>query len=204
MYAKRFFCNKAHKIILAACLSILLAGQAFSVNRAEAATCAAGNVALKAGNAFVSAARNKSSSQFASALRSHTDMRRIALFALGKYRKQLGKQDERQFVQLTSRYVARTLASFSKKFRASSVEVVRCRGATVESRLNQLGGRPAQKVLWRIKGGRINDVNVQNVWLGQILRSNFSSVIKKGGGKVSVLLSHLGGRVTTNSKVDRN
>ncbi len=169
---------------------------------AHAATCAAGNVALKAGKAFVSAARNRSSSQFASALRSHTNMKRIALFALGKYRKNLPKSKQSQYVNLTSRYIARTLASFSKKFRASSVEVVRCRGKTVVSRLKQLGGRPPQKVLWKISGSRVNDVNVQNVWLAQLLRSNFVSVMKKGGGNINVLLAHLGASPAKEPRAD--
>ena len=194
-------------VLLASSLAAFLlvpTSPASLVSPVHAATCPAGSVALKAGNAFVEAARNRSSAQFASALQRHTDMRRIALFALGKYRRQLGNNREREFVKLTSRYVANTLASFSKKFRASSVEVVRCRGATVESKLNQLGGRPPQKVLWKIKGSKISDVNVQNVWLAQLLRSNYTSVIQKGGGKVDVLLAQLGASRNPSSKVDHN
>ncbi len=194
--------NKACIAILAG-LFFLVSGHELGAPPAQAATCPAGNVALKAGNAFVSAARSRSPSRFASALRSHTNMRRIAMFALGKYRKKLPKGNEAQYVQLTSRYVARTLANFSKKFRASSVEVVRCRGATVESKLNQLGGRPPQKVLWKVKGSRVSDVNVQNVWLAQLLRSNFSSVLKKGGGNINVLLAHLGGGSGRGAKIDQ-
>ncbi len=169
---------------------------------AEAAPCAAGALAERAGKAFVTAAKSRSSSAFAGALRKHVDMRSVSLFALGKYRKKLPKASEREFVQLTSRYIARTLTDFSRKFRASSVEAVRCRGGTVESKLNQLGGRPPQKVLWRIKGGKVRDVNVQNVWLAQLLRSNYASVIKKGGGRISALFSHLGARSGTVAKLD--
>ena len=182
---------------------LLAAPQAGFVSQSHAATCPAGNVALEAGNAFVSAARNRSSSQFASALRSHTDMRRIAFFALGKYRKKLPKNAEGKYVKLTSRYIARTLADFSRKFRASSVEIVRCQGKTVESRLKQLGGRPPQKVLWRVSGSRVNDVNVQNVWLGQLLRSNFGSVMRKGGGDIRVLFAHLGATPSPEPKADK-
>ena len=129
-------------------------------------------------------------------------MRAIALFALGKHRKRLPKASEKQYIKLTSRYVSKTLASFSKKFRASSVEAVRCRGKTVESRLNQLGGRPPQKLIFRIKGNKVSDVNVQNVWLAQLLRSNFSSILKKGGNKMSVLFSHLGARASSVARLD--
>ncbi len=186
---------------------VLASGLALAVmvpataERAQA--CAAGNLAKQAGTAFVSAARSRSPSAFAGALRSHTDLRSISLFALGKYRKRLPKANEGQFVNLTSSYVARTLADFSKKFRAESIEVVRCKGSTVVTKLRQLGGRPAQQVLWRIKGGKIRDVNVQNVWLAQLLRTNFTSVIKKGGGNIGVLFSHLGGRAEVVAKADR-
>ena len=177
---------------------------AFTINvtTVEAATCAAGKTAERAGNAFVKAARSRSSSAFARALRSHADMRAISLFALGKHRRKLPKSSEREYVKLTSRYVASTLASFSKKFRASSVEAVRCRGKTVETKLNQLGGRPPQKVLFRIKGGKVSDVNVQNVWLGQVLRSNFSSIMKRGGNKISALFAHLGAGSGSIAKLD--
>lgn len=184
-------------------LCTVLAGFVFSATPAHSGTCAAGNVALQAGKAFVSAARSRSPARFASALNRYTNMHRISLFALGKYRSKLGKGNERQFVSLTSRYVARTLADFSAKFRANTVEILRCRGATVESQLTQLGGRPPQKVLWKISGGKVSDVNVQNVWLAQLLRSNFNSVLRKGGGNINVLLAHLGGGAGQGAKIDQ-
>ncbi|NNE20992.1 MAG: ABC transporter substrate-binding protein [Rhizobiales bacterium] len=180
----------------------IMLGFSVNVTTVEAAPCPAGAVAERAGNALVKAARTKSPSAFASALRKHADMRSIALFALGKHRKKLPKAQEGTYVKLTSSYVSKTLASFSKKFRASSVETVRCRGKTVEGKLNQLGGRPPQKVIFRIKRGKVSDVNVQNVWLAQLLRSNFSSVIKKGGNKMSALFTHLGAGASVVAKLD--
>ena len=197
-----FLAGQTPRKTAAALAMAVMLGFSINVTAVEAAPCAAGKVAERAGNAFVKAARSKSSSAFAGALRSHADMRSIALFALGKHRKKLPKSSEGTYVKLTSRYVSRTLASFSKKFRANSVETVRCRGKTVEARLNQLGGRPPQKVLFRIKGSKVSDVNVQNVWLAQLLRSNFSSVLKKGGNNISVLFAHLGAGSGTVAKLD--
>ena len=65
----------------------------------EAAPCAAGTIAERAGTAFVTAARSRSASAFAGALRKHTDMRAISLFALGKHRKKLPKSSEGRFVK---------------------------------------------------------------------------------------------------------
>jgi ABC-type transporter MlaC component len=191
----------SRRTILALATAVML-GFSINVTTVEAAPCAAGAAAERAGNALVKAARSKSSSAFAGALRKHADMRAIALFALGKHRKKLPKSSQGTYVKLTSSYVSKTLASFSKKFRASSVEAVRCKGKTVEAKLNQLGGRPPQKVLFRMKGNKVSDVNVQNVWLAQLLRSNFSSVLKKGGNKMSALFAHLGAGASVVAKID--
>ncbi|MDH3740941.1 MAG: ABC transporter substrate-binding protein [Hyphomicrobiales bacterium] len=197
-----FLASKPFRRTALALTTAIMLGFSINVTTVEAAPCAAGAVAERAGNALVKAAKSKSASAFASALRKHADMRTIALFALGKHRKKLPKSSEGTYVKLTSSYVSKTLASFSKKFRASSVEAVRCRGKTVESKLNQLGGRPPQKVIFRIKGNKVSDVNVQNVWLAQLLRSNFSSVLKKGGNKMSALFSHLGAGASVVAKLD--
>ena len=192
----------AGRVIAPAAAAVLMVIFAALPATVQAAPCAAASVAERAGRAFVRAASSRSASAFAGALRSHADMRGISMFALGKHRKKLPKSAESEYVKLTGRYVAKTLANFSKKFRAESVTAVRCRGATVETKLNQLGGRPPQKVLFRIKGGKVRDVNVQNVWLGQLLRSNFNSVIKKGGGKISALFRLLGARKSFAAKLD--
>ena len=194
--------NKLFRRPVTPLLTAVMLGFCINVTTVEAATCASGKVAERAGNALVKAARSRSPSAFAGALRKHADMRTIALFALGKYRKKLPKSSEGTYVKLTSTYVSKTLASFSKKFRANSVEVVRCKGKTVEAKLNQLGGRPPQKVLFRIKRGKVSDVNVQNVWLAQLLRSNFSSVLKKNGNKMSALFAHLGAGASVVAKID--
>ncbi len=198
----KFSRRLAKRLIAPAAAAALMLIVAVPPTTVQAAPCAAGSVAERAGTAFVRAARSRSASAFAGALRSHVDMRAISMFALGKHRKKLPKSAEGEYVKLTSRYVAKTLANFSKKFRAESVKAVRCRGATVETKLNQLGGRPPQKVLFRIKGGKVRDVNVQNIWLGQLLRSNFSSVIKKGGGRISALFRLLGAGKSFAAKLD--
>ncbi len=173
------------------------------ISAAPVQACSGKALVTRAGAAFTAAARSRSASAFAGALRSHANMPSIALFALGKYRRKLPSNRKAEYVRLTSSYVARTLADFSRKFRASEVKIVNCRGNKVETKLIQLGGRPPQRVVWRVSGGKVADVNVQNVWLAQLLRNNFTSVIQKGGGNINVLFSHLGGNPGRKAKSDR-
>lgn len=174
-----------------------------SATSAQAGPCANTGLVSRAGTAFIKAAKSRSSAAFARALRSYTDLRRISLYALGKHRKSLPRGQRNRFVRLTGAYLARKLAGYSGRFQATSLQIVRCRGAVVETRLLQSGGRPARKVSWRIARGRVADVKVQNIWLAQLLRSNYASIIRKGDGDIGVLLAVLAGgrgRVVTSNR----
>ncbi len=180
------------KTSLALLCGIVLAASLAATSPARAArSCAEASVALKAGRAFVKAAHTQRPSDFAVALDNYADMQRISLFALGKYRRNLPANQVSDFVRLTSRYVANTLADFARKFRATSISLIECRGNKVATRL-EFGARAAKRATWRVAGGKVIDVNVQNVWLAQLLRDNFVSVLQRAGGSMSVLLSHIG------------
>lgn len=156
-----------------------------------AATCAQSAVAERAGNAIIQAAKSGSPAAFSGALRSYADMGSIAMFALGKYRQNLpaGKRDE--FVSLTTDYVSRTLNDFRLKFRAKSITVRNCSGDTIESVIFFLGGKGNQPVIWRVKGSKVADVNVQNVWLAQLLRTNLTGILDKNNGNFDKLFAEM-------------
>ena len=192
--------SKKHGLPAFALLSVFTLSVAWSSAPAISATCAGGDLAMRAGTAFISAAKARSNSAFSSALSRYVDMRRVSNFALGKYKKKLPANRKAEFYSLTSRYVSRTLTSFSRKFRASSLKVKTCRGGVVMTNLLFLS-RPSQKIRWRIKGSKVTDVQVQNVWLAQILRSNFGKVMSKSGGDINALFVHIGGRAAKKSTV---
>jgi len=171
-------------IIVAVALSLSTPARA-------ATSCPGSDLAMQAGRAFVAAARTGRASDFASALSKYADMHRIALFALGRYRKSLPAGETNEFVHLTSRYVANTLADFARKFRATRISLIECRGGNVATRL-EFGARPAQRATWRIAQGKVVDVNVQRVWLAQLLRDNFVGILRKAGGNMAILMSNLG------------
>ena len=153
--------------------------------------CEGAQVANAAGAAFLDAAKQGSAAAFSNALASYADMEQITIFALGRYQNQLPANRRAELVSLTSRYVSTTLADFAKKFRGTGIEAIRCRPGEVISRFSR-GAQGAERITWRLDGNRITDVHVQNVWLGQVLRDNFATIIKRGGGSIDALFRHLG------------
>ena len=162
-----------------------------SVTQVQA--CEGSQVADAAGAAFLAAAKQGSAAAFSKALATYADMGQITIFALGRYQNQLHPNRRAELINLTSRYVSTTLADFAKKFRGTGIEAIQCRPGEVISRFSR-GAQGAERIIWRINGNKISDVHVQNVWLGQLLRDNFASVIQRGGGSIDALFLHLGGK----------
>ena len=163
------------------------------IGGAQAKTCEGSQLADSAGAAFLSAAKQGSASAFSSALATYADMDKITMFALGKYQSQLPSNRRSELSSLTSRYVASTLAGYAAKFRGTGISAIECRRGEVISRFSR-GSRGNERVIWRISGNKVTDVHVQNVWLGQLLRDNYASIIQKGGGSIDALFRHLGAR----------
>ena len=161
----------------------------------QAKTCEGSQIADSAGAAFLSAAKQGSASAFSSALATYANMDQIAMFALGKYRSQLPPNRRSELASLTSRYVASTLAGYAAKFRGTSINAIECRRGEVLSRFSR-GSRGNERVTWKISGNKVTDVHVQNVWLGQLLRNNYATVIQKGGGSIDALFNHLGAKAS--------
>lgn len=157
--------------------------------------CEGAQVANAAGAAFLAAAEQGSVGAFSQALSSYADMDKITIFALGRYQNQLHPNRRAELTSLTSRYVSTTLADFAKKFKGTSIEAIQCRPGEVISRFNR-GARGAERIVWRVSGNKVTDVHVQNVWLGQLLRDNFASVIQRGGGSIDALFRHLGAKTS--------
>ncbi|NNE24409.1 MAG: ABC transporter substrate-binding protein [Rhizobiales bacterium] len=158
---------------------------------AQAAECSQSAVVEKAAGALIEAARAGSAAGFAKALETYADMNAIALFAIGKHRKALPAPRQQEFVALTTKFVSRTFNDYRLKFRAQSLTVTRCNGDKIIGNLEFLGGKPPQPVTWRMNGGRIADINIQNVWLGQLLRKNFETVMAKSNGDIDALFTHM-------------
>ena len=178
---------RAKTLVLFAIFSLVMGLAAPGRPVFAARSCAGAHVAQNAGKGFLAAARAGSPAAFSRALGRYVNMRRISFFALGRYRRKLPRRDYGRFVRLSRQYIARKLARYAGGFRGGSVEVTRCSRNTVETRLRPGG----QRVLWRLSGRNIVDVNIRNVWLGLVLRDHYSSLIRRAGGDMRRFMAAL-------------
>jgi phospholipid transport system substrate-binding protein len=152
------------------------------------ADCAAESLVMGAGKAFASASRSGSASAFLSAASRYADTRSIALSALGPHRKKLTKAQEGEYVRLAQNFMGEFMAKYSGKFNTAGMKITTCSGNIVTATAN--GGR---KVIFRVGGGRVQDVNVSSVWLAGQMRSTFVGVLNRNNGDISALLEYLRG-----------
>lgn len=166
-------------------LALVLSGPAV------AARCPGAEVVQRAAAALMTAARAGSASQFARTLEAYANMDAIAMFALGKYRDRLPASKRRQFVSLTTSFVSRTFNDYRLKFKAQSMEVSDCRFGTVRTIFRFRGVQGKQWVIWKLQGGRVSDVNLQHIWLSQLLRTELYRVMADNQGNIDALFRHL-------------
>jgi phospholipid transport system substrate-binding protein len=169
--------------------AVSLLGLIVSVTPVHA--CDAEKFVLSAGRAFTMASHRGSPSAFTSAASNFTDMRGIALFALGPHRKKLAPGKEGEFVRLAQGFMGRFMSRYASRFNAAGMQVTGCSGNVVNA---QAGGR---KLIFRVSkrgGGYIlQDVNVSSIWLAGQMRSTFTGVINRNGGDINALWDYLKG-----------
>lgn len=167
-------------------VSALILGTMVFAN--SAFSCPSEGVVMSAGKAFTVASQSGSPKAFLSAASRHADVRAIALFALGPHRKKLSRAQEGEYLRLAQAFMGRFMARYASRFNAAGMKIVSCSGNTITVSAN--GGR---KIIFRVDGGRVRDVNVSSVWLAGQMRSTFVRVINRNNGDVTALLKYLRG-----------
>jgi ABC-type transporter MlaC component len=163
--------------------ALLVGIGAFSI---AAQACPNEALVLSVGKAFNVAAKSGSPNAFVSAASRHTDMRALALFALGPHRKKLSKAQEGEYIRLAKDFIGRFMAKYADRFKADGLKVVSCSGGTITATAD--GGR---KLIFRVDGGQLKDVNVSSVWLAGQMRSTFVGLINRNNGDIEALLRYL-------------
>lgn len=153
-----------------------------------ASSCPSEGLVMGAGKAFTSASKSGSASAFLNAASRYADTRSIAISALGPHRKKLTKAQEAEYIRLAQGFMGDFMAKYSSRFNASGMKVTTCKGNLVTVTAN--GGR---KIIFRVGGGRVQDVNVSSVWLVGQMRSTFVGVLNRNNGDISALLKYLRG-----------
>ena len=158
------------------------------------------------GNKLIAAARTGSPYKMYEIIRAHSDLPDIGLFSLGSYRKQLPSSRRSSYYDGVARFMTRYFIGQAKRYQVMKLDVYRPSsrvnwGHKVDSRVTLRDGS-TYKLRWHVvprRGGlKIRDVAILGVWLTPISltdqqRNLFENYISENGGKVSALLSALGG-----------
>jgi phospholipid transport system substrate-binding protein len=127
------------------------------------------------------------------------DMATIGRFALGQYWRQMSPQQQTEYQKLFRDHVVRVYSARFNEYSGQTFETTGARAdndidSIVTSQIKQPQGEPVD-VDWRVryKSGKyqIVDVMVEGVSMTMTQRSDFASVIQRGGGDVSVILTQL-------------
>lgn len=141
-------------------------------------------------------------SAFRTLLHDNFDMKTIGRFALGKYWKTTSKDEQKEYLTLFEDMIVKV---YSRRFGDYNGEELKITTARKEGDKDVLvssviipNSGPQISVDWRVrknKGGKykVIDIMVEGVSMSLTQRSDFSSVIQRGGGKIDVLLDHLRG-----------
>jgi ABC-type transporter MlaC component len=171
---------KFSRMVLAAAWSTVLTFSA-------AAACPSEGLVMGAGKAFTSAAKSGSANAFLNAASRYTDTRGIALSALGSHRKKLSKAQEAEYVRLAQGFMGEFMSKNAGRFNAAGMKITTCSGNLVTA---TAGGR---KIIFRVSGGRLQDINVSSVWLVGQMRSTFIGVLNRNNGDINALFKYLRG-----------
>lgn len=137
--------------------------------------------------------------EFRKLLKNSFDMKTIGRFAMGRHWKQASDSQRVEYLKLFEKmivevYTARFNDYKGEKLVVTSVRPDGSRDYLVNTNIVPPSGSKV-KVDWRVrnKNGqyKIIDVIIEGVSMSLTQRSDFSSVIQRGGGNVEVLLDHL-------------
>ena len=149
--------------------------------------CPAQGLVQDAADAFAKASRLHSANAFASSASRFTDMRALALFALGSYRSQLPPGMEGKYVSLAKIFMGRFMAKNAGVIGDSALTIVSCSPQLVSARM---GGN---SIYFKLSGNRITDVTVSGFSIAHAMREKFVGIISDNGGDVNALISYLQG-----------
>ncbi len=169
-------------------LAVLLVMATFGFARpALSGDCPAQGLVQDAADAFAKASRAHSANAFATSAARFTDMRALALFALGPYRSQLPAGMEGKYVSLAKIFMGRFMAQNAGRVGNSALTIVSCSPQFINARM---GGN---SISFKLAGSRITDVTVSGLSIAHAMREKFVGIISNNGGDVKALIRYLEG-----------
>lgn len=146
------------------------------------------------------ASREDRVKRFRRLFNTHFAVRSIGRFVLGRYWRKASKGERAEYLSLFEDLMVVSYVDRFQRFAGKNLNILMTReekgsSVTVITEIARPGGAKPVQVLWRI-GSRgeimkILDVIVEGASMSQTLRSDFGSIIRQKGGKVSGLLEEL-------------
>ena len=145
------------------------------------------------------APRAQKKEQFQALLVERADIPAIARFSLGRFVRKLPERDRKNYYALVAAYISSIFATHAIGLAGEAVTVTGStrrseRETVVSSKVKFASGR-SLTVDWRVRETdgvyKVFDVSINGIWLAIQQRSEFISVIKRGGGTIDALLEHL-------------
>ncbi len=159
--------------------------------------------AVELGRKVITLARSNASDRqlkrkFLDLLTRNANIRAVARFALGKYRRRIPKSLMPEYYRLVLDYIAGMFVYYRRDLAAEDIRALKSRKrgswTTVETVLVFPGGKES-KALWRIYTGggplRVGDLNIKGIWLSLRMRDKFVSILNKSKGDFSALMQYL-------------
>jgi phospholipid transport system substrate-binding protein len=150
-----------------------------------------------------SASTDQKREQFEHFILGLTDMKRIANFTLGQYKRTASPQEQEAFAQAFQTYAIAVYQSYFSKYSGQTLKVTgsqqRAPGDTIVQTVmidpNDKSGQPPLEVDFRVlgEGGKfvVIDFSVSGIWLALEERDQFSSFLGQNNGSIPLLISHL-------------
>jgi phospholipid transport system substrate-binding protein len=144
--------------------------------------------------------------RFRKMFNAHFAVRSIGKFVLGRYWRKASKDEQAEYLSLFEDLMVTSYVDRFQRYAGKNLNILKTRAekgsaVTVFTEIARPDGARPVQVLWRV-GARgeiikILDVVVEGASMSQTLRSDFGSIIRQKGGRVSGLLEEL--RVKTAS-----
>ena len=141
--------------------------------------------------------------QFANFLLGLTDMKRIADFTLGQYRRGANPADLAAFDTAFENYAVAVYQSYFAKYAGQTLKVTNSQARTADDFIvatqlidpNDRSGQAPLEVDFRVRtdSGKpvVTDFSVAGIWLALEERDQFTSFLGQNGGNIRTLISHL-------------
>jgi len=182
------------------CLTLLMpARAAFAATPAESFV--SGNIQTGLGilaNPQIAPAQKKA--QFQTFLLGITDMKRIAVFTLGKYAATASAADQDAFAAAFQNYAVAVYQSYFARYSGQGLVVLRSSQHApgdfiVVTNMVDKSGQPPLEIDFRVRtdGAKpvITDFSVGGIWLAIAEQADFTGVLDKNGGSIPGLIQHL-------------